>query len=299
MKMRVTLIALFAVLLSPLAGLALGADDLQKTATELFASLTPEQRKQAALPYDSPERDSEVFPGGKRAGIQIRKLDDKQQKLAIALLTAFASDYGKQKAEAISRQDQSDPGLGRYFLCFFGEPGKDKTYAWRIAEHHLTLVDVEVEDGKPARFGPILLGANPPVLWDEEEDVLIDLYAAMSEPERTKASRKGSGISTRPIGDAGVKVSDLSPTAQEKVKAVFENRLKFFAPAVAERVRAIVDAAGGVESMQVAFFGEADKRCRDGGKWDFKLGNANFLCDYEGSRGHIHMSMKGKLAQEK
>src|SRR5688500_4029003 len=101
MKTRVTIIALLAMLLSPLCGLALGADatELQKTATDLFASLTSEQRKEAALPFDSPERTSEVFPGGKRAGIQIRKLDDKQQKLAIALLTAFTSDYGKLKAE--------------------------------------------------------------------------------------------------------------------------------------------------------------------------------------------------------
>jgi hypothetical protein len=297
MKTRVTIIALLAMLLSPLCGLALGADatELQKTATDLFASLTSEQRKEAALPFDSPERTSEVFPGGKRAGIQIRKLDDKQQKLAIALLTAFTSDYGKQKAEAISRQDSNDPGLGRYFLCFFGEPGKDAAYAWRIAEHHLTLIDVEVEEGKPARFGPILLGANPPVLWDEEEDALIALYGAMSDAERAKASRKGSGISTRPIGDAGVKVSELGPTAQEQVKAVYENRLKFFAPAIAERVRSIVDGAGGIQSMQVAFFGEANQRCRDGGKWDFKLGGPTFLADYENTRGHIHMSMKGEL----
>ena len=50
--------------------------------------------------------------------------------------------------------------------------------------------------------------------------------------------------------------------------------------------------------MNVAFWGTADKRCRDGGKWDFKLGNANFLCDYENQRKHIHMSMKGKLAEK-
>ena len=43
------------------------------------------------------------------------------------------------------------------------------------------------------------------------------------------------------------------------------------------------------------FFGVADKRCSAGGKWDFKLGSPAFLCDYENTRGHIHMSMKGQL----
>lgn len=296
MKIRVMMIALIAVLFSPLCGLALADPfNLQKTAEVLFTSLTPEQRKQAVLPYDSPERSSEVFPGGKRAGIQIGKLSDPQQKQAIGLLTRFASEYGKQKAEAVAQQNEADPGLGRYYLCFFGEPREGQTYAWRIAEHHLTLVHVEVEDGKPAQFGPILLGANPPTLWDEEEDAMIALYAALSEPERTQASRRGSGLSTNPIGDAGMKVADLGPTAKEKVKAVFESRLKFFEPSIADRVRGIVEQAGGLDSMRIAFFGAADKRCRDGGKWDFKLGGPAFLCDYENTRGHIHMSMKGEL----
>ena len=37
----------------------------------------------------------------------------------------------------------------------------------------------------------------------------------------------------------------------------------------------------------------------DGGRWDFKLAGKSFLCDYEGSRAHIHFSMKGKLAETK
>jgi len=97
------------------------------------------------------------------------------------------------------------------------------------------------------------------------------------------------------------KVADrgLPPTAQEKLTAVYEQRLKFFSDDIQARVRELVDGSGGIGAMQVAFWGIPDKRCRDGGRWDFKLGNANFLCDFENSRRHIHMSMKGKLAQKK
>jgi hypothetical protein len=98
------------------------------------------------------------------------------------------------------------------------------------------------------------------------------------------------------MSDGGVLVSELSPAAQGAVRAVYDGRMKFYSSDVRDRVRNVVDAAGGLGAMRVTFFGNADRRCRDGAKWDFKLGNAAFLCDYENSRGHIHLSMKGRLA---
>ena len=75
-----TCAALFLIAL--IAPLARAADkpSLQSQAQELFSSLTPEQRKEALLPYDSPERNAEVFPGGKRAGIQLKTLPEKQRE---------------------------------------------------------------------------------------------------------------------------------------------------------------------------------------------------------------------------
>src|SRR4051794_36368782 len=144
---------------------------IQDLATTLYASLTPEQQKAATLPLDAPERNSEVFTGGKRAGVQIKTLTEDQQKQALALLTAFTSEYGKNKAIEITKQKPDNPStdlnFGRYYLCYFGDVGPGKTFAWRIAEHHLTLVDVQVDKGSPKTFGPILLGANPPTLWDD------------------------------------------------------------------------------------------------------------------------------------
>src|SRR5205809_242041 len=119
--MRIAVFAIIASLLSPLASLA-DADP----ALALYTSLTPDQRKEATLPIDSPERNSQVFTGGKRPGIQIRTLTDDQQKLALAMLTSFTSDYGKQKALAIADQKINNPpdqpGFSRYYVCYFGEP---------------------------------------------------------------------------------------------------------------------------------------------------------------------------------
>lgn len=187
-------VALTALLGLPLRGFAnqeASAASFQKSAQHLYASLSDEQKNEATLPFDSPERTREVFTGGERAGIQIKKLNADQQKLAMSMLVAFTSDYGKQKAIDIADQESNtaDPttGFARYYLCFFGEPGEGKTYAWRIAEHHLTLVHIEFDKGEPTSFGPILLGANPPTLWDEEEEKMIALHAAMTPDEQAKA----------------------------------------------------------------------------------------------------------------
>jgi hypothetical protein len=271
---------------------------LQSLAEELFKSLTPEQKQRALLPFNSPEKDSEVFPGGVRPGIPLNDLAEAQKAKAIQMLTVFTSDYGKKKIEAVSQQD-NPKGLGRYYLVFFGEPGPGKTYAWRLAEHHMTIVHMEVEKGEAKSFGPILLGANPPTLWNDEEDKMIALFNALSPAEKEKCVQKGRAISSEPMKDLGLKVSELSDAAKAKAKELLENRLSFFSPAIRARIESILKQEGGLDSLRVAFWGNATKRCAEGGRWDFKLGNgASFLCDYENTRGHIHMSMKGKLATE-
>jgi len=269
---------------------------IQELAINLFESLTPDQRSKALLPYDSRDRDQEKFPGGPRAGVMLMDLSAPQRELAMLMLKRFTSKYGAEKCLAILAQ----PGNGweKNYLAFFGAPGPGKTYAWRIAEHHLTIVHVEVENGEPTKFGPILLGADPPVLWNEEEDKMIDLFASLSPAERERVDTVGKAQSAQPIGSACVPISSLAPTAQQKVKAVLDGRLKFFAPDIQKRIISLIEKDGGLDSMRIAFWGIADKRAGDGGKWDFKLGAGDaFLCDYENTRGHIHMSMKGKLAE--
>ena len=266
------------------------ASPLEQAALDLYQSLAPDQRKQVTLPFDSPERNKEVFPAGKRPGIQLRELTDEQREKASALLKTFVSDYGWEKAQAIARQDST--GIERFYLTFFGEPAAGKEYAWRLAEHHLTLLHVEYADGKLHSIGPILLGADPGTLWPDEEDQLIALFGTLSAAEKEKAVKSGKSISSAPIKDAGVAISDLNTDAQKKVQEVFAGRLKFFSTAVADQIKQILQDQGGIKSQKIAFWGEATKRCADGGRWDFKLGSQKFLVDYENTRGHIHMCVK-------
>jgi hypothetical protein len=269
--------------------------NLEKSALDLYQSLSADQQKQVTLPFDSPERNKEVFPAGKRPGIQLKDLSDAQRQKAIALVRGFVSDYGWEMAEKIGDQREGG-GVGRYYLTFFGEPGAKKDYAWRVAEHHLTLVDVEYTDGKIHSVGPILEGSDPPALWHDEEDKMIALFKTLSPAEKEKCVRQGKGISALPMPEAGIAVSDLTTDGQKKVQEVFEQRLKFFAPAVADRINQLLQSQGGLKSQRIIFWNDADKRCADGGRWDFKLGSKNFLCDYEGTRGHIHMSLKASEA---
>ena len=304
MPRRIPPVAAFTLALSLAAFASAAQPDLQKTAQQLYASLSDDQKKQATQPYDAPERTREVFTGGVRAGIHIKDLNQDQQQLAMALLTGFTSDYGRKKALAIADQpsNTNDPttGFGRYYLCFFGEPGEGKTYAWRIAEHHLTIVHMEIEKGQPSSFGPILLGANPPTLFDDEEDKLLALYAAMTPDEQAKSKQSGKGISSEILkSEVGIKVGDLNPSAKKAAQAMFDHRLSFYSDDITTRVKKIVESNGGLDAMRIVYYGDVNKKCRDGGRWDFKLAGKSFLCDYEGSRAHIHFSMKGQLAETK
>jgi hypothetical protein len=272
---------------------------MEADAAALYASLTPDQRTKAALAVDDPRRAEVKFPGGPRAGILLRELDEKQRALALKLLTGFTSDYGRKQADQIVGQAGPD-GYGRYFVAFFGEPKAGTAYAWRIAEHHLTLVDVEVAPDQSLSVGPILLGSNPPDFFEVEEEQLIGLYAALTPEDKAAVTVDGTGASAEPIVAAGAALWKLSPATQAKVAAVVDQRLGFYSKPIEARIRAVIEERGGLKSMHMAFYGTADKRCKDGGKWDWKLGGPTFLIDYENTRGHIHMSLRAdaKRAQD-
>jgi len=254
-------------------------------------SLDEEQRGSCVLELKDKKRWKMQYTGGVRAGLEIGKLNEGQRSKLEKVMKMVLSDYGWKMANDVALQD-GEVGLGKYYVACFGDVAGD--FAFRVAEHHLTLVHLEVLDGKAEEFGPILLGANPPVLWEAEEKSLMKVWDKVKGVDGIL--EKGNGIASKEMtAEDGVLFSTLDGASQAAVKEAWVGRLSIFKKPMQDKIERLFTVRGGWSKARVAFYkGAAVKRCKDGGKWDFKCGVPGFVWDFEGSRGHIHMSFVAK-----
>jgi len=259
--------------------------------TGLFLdSLDPAQSTQCLLANDDPLRWKMQYTGGKRAGIEISKLNDKQRAFFETTIKLVLSNEGWEMANKVAKQD-GDSGLGKYFVACFGDPRKKEDFAFRLAEHHLTIVNFSVAKGELNEFGPILLGANPPELWKKDEDALLKLWQRINDPAVLIKNSKAIASQAMPKAQ-GTAFNKLNPAAQAELAKVWDQRLSIFTPEIRQKIEKLHTSRGGLKKSRVAFYNEPPlKRCIDGGKWDFKCGLPGMVWDYEGSRGHIHFSL--------
>src|SRR5689334_17495781 len=95
---KLSLLLLFA-LQTATALAKLPAESMAAAAKEFLAALTSEQRTEAIVAFDAPERrDWHNIPKDDRKGVEFGELDADQQKLALALLRSALSDDGYDKA---------------------------------------------------------------------------------------------------------------------------------------------------------------------------------------------------------
>ena len=169
-------------------------------ATRFLASLSPEQRHQAAFPFDGVGRaqgvvderlhwhfiPTETFP---RNGLTIKEMSEPQRKLAHELLKTGLSQRGYLTAtqimdletvlgalEAAQRAAAPQPPRGRplvrdperYFFSVFGTPSSQAhaaPWGWRVEGHHISL-HFTVVDGTIAAGAPSFFGTNPAEVRD-------------------------------------------------------------------------------------------------------------------------------------
>ena len=132
---------------------ALGAKDrardgsAEQTARAFLSALSPELRKAATFPADSPERQAWHFIPKDRVGAKILDLDDKQVELLGPLLATALSPEGLLSARGVMKHEnilrrleteggvanasRRDPGL--YYTAIFGTPSASAPWACRAA----------------------------------------------------------------------------------------------------------------------------------------------------------------------
>jgi hypothetical protein len=266
-------------------------DAARAAAIKLYKSLTDEQKKLAVKDFNDKERWKQDFPAVERPGLPYKMLTAEQKAMIDEVIESMCSEYGSRICLEVEKQTDDN----RRYLFFFGSPEEGKPFAWRVAMHHLTLIYAEFgKDGKTNEFGPVLLGGNPVnKLWDEEEKILLDLRAALTDDEVKKA--EGPGVSGQDVGDKGVKVGALNDKAKSLAKKLLEKRLDVFSADRRKVLEKRIEADGGVEKLRLTLSGDATKGHLNGGTYSWKIGGASVLCDWQTvGKNHIHMTVRAK-----
>lgn len=291
--MKTTSLLLFIALLLTPAALRAGEFEsaFRKNVGEFLNLLDAQQAKACLLPLDDDKnRLQRQYTGGKRPGVEISKLNAQQRAAMEKALRMVLSDHGWKMANRVAKQDGPE-GLAKYWITCFGDPRQQGDFAFRIAEHHLTVVHLEVAEGETKEFGPILLGANPATLWKNDELALLDVWKKIAD-RKVLIADKGAIASRLMPMDEGALFSSLNADAQAALKSAWNQRLSIFTTPIQKRIKALHAERGGWEKSRVAYYNQTpEKRSIDGGRWDFKSGLPGMVWDYEASRGHIHMSL--------
>jgi hypothetical protein len=264
----------------------------RRAAVKLFQSLTDEQKKLALKDFSDKERLVEDFPAGNRPGLPMSQLTAEQKPLVEEMLRALTSEYGSSRCLAVLKQT----GENRRFLNFFGTPNMDKPFAWRLVQHHLTLVYAEFGKDKSDEFGPVLLGGNPTKeIWDDEEKILLELQGALSEDETKAVRNKAGGASGSPIGTTGIRIGDLQEKPRGLARKLLQQRLAVFSADRRKVIETLIEREGGVDNLRLAIAGNATKSQHEGGNYSWKIGGPTLLCDWQTvGKEHIHMTVRAR-----
>jgi hypothetical protein len=219
-------------------------EHVMTAATErLLAALSPEDEKDARLPFGGPARAEWSYLPGSRRGAELAQLSPAGRKAAYRLLAtalsrpAFAQAVTIMAFEElldIEEHEELRRHIDGYYVALFGAPGDD-AWGWRFEGHHVS-VNVTVVGGQPV-VAPLFLGSNPARVLDDgnlvvapllrEEGMARDLVTGLPPALRERAVVAGTAptdiITTMDasteggLEPAGVTVAELPTEARDQL----------------------------------------------------------------------------------
>lgn len=238
-------------------------------ASQFLDALNQEQHKKVNSPFNDLSRETWHFLPGtmyKRSGIALYELSESQKALAFDLLKTHLSIIGYAKTkkiidlENVLAEISGDTILRdpmKYYIAIYGNPKKDKLWAWSFEGHHISL-NFTVSEGKTA-FSPIFFGSNPAMIksgkrkgervLSKEEDLAFQLINSMTDEQKkltifqTKSfqeivTRNDSKVES--LSPVGIQVKSLNKNQQDILVTLIEEYLATIPTSLAkERFRAI------------------------------------------------------------
>jgi hypothetical protein len=299
------------------APVAKASREMAGAAKNLWASLTPDQKKKIAFDFKDPLRFDWHFIPRPRKGLPLKEMSGEQKALAHALLASGLSQSGYMKAETIISLEQIlatiEKGRGPvrdtelYFFNIFGNPdslGSKEPWGWRVEGHHLAL-NFTIAGDKGAVGGPTFMGTNPADVKSgprqglrvlgEEEELARTLVKSLDEAQRKKgivqaeapkdiislAARKAT-----PLEPAGILMPDLTATQKELLNSIIVLYAERLRPELAGNDLGKIMKAG-VEKIGFAWAGGLER----GMPHYYRIQGPTFLIEYDNTQNnanHVH-----------
>jgi len=304
------------LLLIPCFALGQGRNgSLSAPATAFLQSLDARQQAQAHFKMEDSSRYNWHFvppTQAHRDGLPLLDMNAAQQEKCMALLKAFLSEQGYAKAKGIMsledilkvlEPDNPSRIPGNYFVTIYGEPAKDKVWAWKFSGHHLAL-NYTIVDGKLA-FSPFFFGSNPDIVKEgprkgeqilkDEEDLGFRLVNGLDKEQLGKAKialtayndiQTSNAPHAPELKEEGIEASALRTDQLMMVKQLIQTYLSSMVPWLAEaRMKRILD-----EDLRTVRFAWAGGLVAGEGHY-YRIQGKSFLIEFDNTQtnaNHIH-----------
>lgn len=282
-----------------------GAKPAEGLVRELFATLTPEQKKEMVLAWDhgaekggTPTRlkTHNAAPLGKRLGEQFTQ---PQQDLIRSTFKAILS--GDEAYERITRHGKWDSsgsfeGNG---VAIFGDPSGKDPFSWVFAGHHLTLrcdgnSQPNTAFGGPMYYGHSANGHSDTNVYNYQTKQVMSVFDMLNAEQRKVAvvvGDPGDGVGTfkpRLIEKppVGVGYAQLDESQKKLVTGVMRTLIDPFRKEDGDEVMQLIQKNGGLDQVRLAFYKENAEKGND--RWDYwRLEGPGFVWNYR-VLPHVH-----------
>ena len=283
--------------------------EMSSAASAFLGALRPEQRKQAQLGFEVPERTNWHFVPRSRKGLPFKAMSPEQRRLAERLVATGLSRHGYDTAltiigleNVLAETDGSyrDPQL--YYLTIFGDPASREPWGWRFEGHHLSLNFTSPVVALPA-VTPSFFGSNPNArkvpgggverVLVPEEDLARELVKSLDPAQRKLAILSSSAPPdilngpgrgrTDPAGIAHGQLGELQQGLLVRLIKVYLDRHR---PDVAAVEWARIER-GGLGTLRFAWAGGMER----GQGHYYRVQGRTFILEYDNTQNdanHIH-----------
>ena len=277
-------------------------DAAESAVARLFKTLSDEQRKLIAFPFDHHLR-SRVNNNWAIVKPMISDMTKEQQALCHEIMKGITSEDGYDRF--MRQMDEDAGGFDSYHVALFGEPGTDKPFEWVLSGRHDTLrADGNSLEGL-AFGGPIFYGhaahsdnedaSHTDNVWWYQGQQANAIFKSLDDTQKAGAlfdsAPSDSPKTIRLLGDEvdkqpGLSIAGLDGQQKQMVDKLLKDMLLPYRASDAAEVMEHIKAAGGIDRLRISFFKEGD--IGNDGVWDmWKLEGPAFSWFFRGSP-HVH-----------